>query len=68
MSLQVPNQKPWMLILKASCMEDNMPAHHYKYYGMKVVGVIEGIATAAAQKNVAINKRIGTNPTKGHYR
>jgi len=41
LSLQVPKQKPWMLILKASCMEDNLPAHHYKYYGMKVVGVSE---------------------------
>ena len=42
MSLQMPKQQPWMLILKASCMEDDLPAHHYKYYGMKVVGVSEG--------------------------
>lgn len=41
MSLQIPKQKPWMLVLKASCMEDNLPAHHPKYYGMKVVGVSE---------------------------
>ncbi|MBC7511787.1 MAG: hypothetical protein H7320_24055, partial [Ferruginibacter sp.] len=39
MSLQVPKLKPWMLVLKASCMEDNLPAHHPKYYGMKVVEV-----------------------------
>ena len=42
MSLQAPKQQPWMLILKASCMEDDLPAHHPKYYGMKVVGVSEG--------------------------
>lgn len=42
LSLQVPKQNPWMLILKASCMENDMPAHHYKYYGMKVVEVSEG--------------------------
>ena len=41
MSLQIPKQKPWMLVLKASCMEDNLPAHHPKYYGMKVVGTSE---------------------------
>jgi len=42
MSLQVQKQKPWMLILKASCMEHDLPAHHPKYYGMKVVEVSEG--------------------------
>lgn len=42
LSLQMPKQKPWMLILKVSCMEDDRPAHAPKYYGMKVVGVSEG--------------------------
>lgn len=41
LSLQMPKQKPWMLVLKASCMEDDLPAHHPKYYGMKVVKVSE---------------------------
>ena len=41
MSLQMPKQNPWILILKASCMEDDRPAYAPKYYGMKVVGVSE---------------------------
>lgn len=42
MSLQMPMQQPWMLGLKACCIEDDRPANHYKYYGMKGVGVSAG--------------------------
>jgi hypothetical protein len=38
LSLPLPaNTQPWMLLLKASCLEGNELAVHYKHYGMRVV-------------------------------
>ncbi len=36
-----PGNKPWMLLLKLSCLEGNELAAHPKHYGMKVVSVNE---------------------------
>jgi len=38
LALPLPqNNKPWMLLLKVSCLEGNEMAAHAKHYGMKVV-------------------------------
>ena len=35
----VPDNTPYLLLLKVACMEGNEMAYHSKHYGMKVIGV-----------------------------
>jgi hypothetical protein len=45
LSLQLPATPfPWMILLKASCQEENRPSIHYDHYGMRVVMVGGGNA------------------------
>lgn len=38
LSLPLPSTtQPWMLLLKASCLEGNELAVHYKHYGMRII-------------------------------
>lgn len=37
LSLPLPAERPWMVLLKVSCLEGNEMAVHPKHYGMKVV-------------------------------
>lgn len=37
LQLQLPNEQPWMLLLKINCLEGNELAAHAKHYAMKVV-------------------------------
>ena len=43
LSLQLPATTfPWMVLLKASCQEENRPSIHYNHFGMRVIMVGRG--------------------------
>jgi hypothetical protein len=37
--LDIPDDEPWIAMIKVSCLEGNEMASHARHYGMKVVGV-----------------------------
>jgi hypothetical protein len=39
LNMQVPEDQPWMLMLKMSCLEGNELAKSSRHYGMKVIAV-----------------------------
>ncbi|HEV7331907.1 MAG TPA: hypothetical protein VGN63_12780 [Flavisolibacter sp.] len=56
LSLSLPGDGvPWMLLLKASCLEGRELAHHPRHYGMKVVAV-GGEETGGRSQNSGVRR------------